>query len=73
MFHVKNLSNELNLIVKVNKPTPTEIKCFPSRTNSVKSAIDYNNGMSPSLPSELMKETTPPKFKPSDSNIIKNK
>lgn len=55
------------------KLTPDEIKRFPSRINSVKYVIDYDNGLSPSLPSELMKETNWFKLTPSGSNIIKNK
>ncbi|EMZ1582501.1 MobA/MobL family protein [Salmonella enterica] len=55
------------------KPTPDEIRRFPSRINSVKSVSDYDNGASPSLPPELMKGVKFLKLKPSGSNITKSK
>ena len=55
------------------KPTPDEIRRFPSRINSVKSVSDYDNGASPSLPPELMKGVKFLKLKPSVSNITKSK
>ncbi|PIJ48265.1 molybdopterin-guanine dinucleotide biosynthesis protein MobA [Erwinia sp. OLTSP20] len=55
------------------KPTPNEIRRFPSRINSAKPVSDYDNGISPSLPAEPMKGVNFPKLKPSDSNITKSK
>ncbi|EKP5052751.1 MobA/MobL family protein [Salmonella enterica] len=55
------------------KPTPDEIRRFPSRINSVKYVSDYDNGASPSLPPELMKGVKFLKLKPSGSNITKSK
>jgi len=55
------------------KPTPDEIRRFPSRVNSIKSVSNYDNGTSPSLPPELMKGVKFLKLKPSGSNITKIK
>ncbi|MDJ6958407.1 MobA/MobL family protein [Salmonella enterica] len=55
------------------KPTPNEIRRFPSRINSAKPVSDYDNGISPSLPPEPMKGVNFLKLKPSGSNITKSK
>ncbi|ELG3916066.1 MobA/MobL family protein [Salmonella enterica] len=55
------------------KPTPNEIRRFPSRINSAKPVSDYDNGISPSLPAEPMKGVNCLKLKPSGSNITKSK
>lgn len=55
------------------KPTPNEIRRFPSRINSAKPVSDYDNGISPSLPPEPMNGVNFLKLKPSGSNITKSK